>query len=709
MPLNNTPPERYSSWVGLVYVFNLIVGTGALTLPAVFVQAGWLLSLILLITLAFVSFITVTFVVETIACANATKQWNRIQSHRVDGESEAFAGDSSDDNINENTAMINQTQSRYYSLSEKVELGEMTGLFFNRTGRILFYLCLCVYLYGDLAIYVTAISKTLCDIVCNSSQISNSDDYTLPCWDNTKIDKMSMYRVFILLFAVLVGPFSYFNVQKTKYLQILTSSMRWVAFTIMITIAVTEMSQYGPQGHPKMVNFVGTPALIGASIYSFMSHHSLPGLIAPFSKKRFIIRQLALDYFLICTFYILLALTGSFAFLQIFDLYTLNFVPSSLGISGVFMEMIEYYLGLFPVFTLSTSFPIIAITLQNNLKALFLDVNTLERYNFILRRLLFPTLTIIPPIVVCLFTHNLGKLVAFTGSFGGMTIQYIFPVFLVRYARRYCAVNIGTIGSNQFASPFKRVCVVVLMGLPAAGKTTFVEMLKEITISKDNYVLHVISYDEIINNCRINFKLDRFAAKEHAKHTCENLINNETHKKHIVVIDDNMYFKSMRYEYYKLARDYGISFLQVYLRVNLVMAIERNNKRECKVLDDVIVRMANKFEEPREGWERHLEIDANVHFNDNTFQQFFIELEECFNNRIIKPTTKSNESVPLNKLQHIDLTLRKIVHIKINNDKTKALYFCNKRSDLYKRIKDGNLHVDNLDDEELFVFLQSLF
>lgn len=73
--------------IGLIYVFNLIVGTGALTLPAVFAKAGWLLSLLLLILLAFVGFVTVTFIIETLSCANATRQWQRIQLHKVDGVS----------------------------------------------------------------------------------------------------------------------------------------------------------------------------------------------------------------------------------------------------------------------------------------------------------------------------------------------------------------------------------------------------------------------------------------------------------------------------------------------------------------------------------------------------------------------------------------------------------------------------------------------
>ena len=37
-----------------------------------------------------------------------------------------------------------------------------------------------------------------------------------------------------------------------------------------------------------------------------------------------------------------------------------------------YLAAIHYFLSLFPVFTLSTNFPIIAITLRNNLKSLFL-------------------------------------------------------------------------------------------------------------------------------------------------------------------------------------------------------------------------------------------------------------------------------------------------------------------------------------------------
>lgn len=63
----------------MIFIFNLIIGTGALNLPAVLAKAGWLLGLVVIIFLAFMSYITVTFVIETMACANAIIHWNSMR------------------------------------------------------------------------------------------------------------------------------------------------------------------------------------------------------------------------------------------------------------------------------------------------------------------------------------------------------------------------------------------------------------------------------------------------------------------------------------------------------------------------------------------------------------------------------------------------------------------------------------------------------
>ncbi|XP_053694923.1 transmembrane protein 104 homolog [Sabethes cyaneus] len=475
---NRSAQEEYPTWIGFIFIFNLIVGTGALTLPSAFSHAGWLLGTVLIVVLAFASYVTVTFVIETMACANAIQNWKRLQfikrdrvlEHDEDSNVELIAEEPliatgaadeqlTDASIEQTPLNIMYSRNQYYSLSSKLELGEMANLFFGRNGRFVFYFCLAVYLYGDLSIYTAAVSKSLRDVICShnhSMNATDNDDVITRCWEESVLSRFDIYRLCLVVFVGILGPFVFFNVQKTKYLQLITVLFRWLAFSVMISIAIHRLfaQQTVPPITPERANINGIPYLIGTCIYSFMCHHSLPSLLTPISNKKGLKKLISMDYFLICAFYLSLALTGIFAFSEIKDLYTLNFVPNS-DQDSTFLKAIEYFLALFPVFTLSTSFPIIAITLRSNLQTLFLDTTQLDSYNFFLRRVFFPLLAILPPVVVCFFTESVISLVGFTGCYAGTAIQYLIPVYLVYHARRACDSMIGRGIVNDFRSPFK--------------------------------------------------------------------------------------------------------------------------------------------------------------------------------------------------------------------------------------------------------------
>ncbi|KYQ57143.1 hypothetical protein ALC60_03949 [Trachymyrmex zeteki] len=331
------------------------------------------------------------------------------------------------------------------------------------------YLCFAIYLYGDLSIYGAAIAKSLADVACTYLPKNLTCNDTVPdtelCWEGSTFTRLVAYRIFLTMFVLLLGPFVFFNVQKTKHLQLLTSVMRWLAFTIMIVYAIKNLFVHGPRGDPPIANLAGIPSLFGACVYSFMCHHSLPALIAPIANKSKLNQFLALDYTLIALFYLLLALTGIFAFERLDDLYTLDFGPRGLGncskSDNIFMLLMEYFLALFPVFTLSTSFPIIAITLRNNLQTLFLKEDT--SYNLCLRKLVFPVLAVIPPYLIAIITKDLSILIGITGSYAGAGIQYLIPTFLVYYARQKTNKIIGLGVMNKFASPFSGRCWLVFV------------------------------------------------------------------------------------------------------------------------------------------------------------------------------------------------------------------------------------------------------
>lgn len=440
---------------------------------------GWVLGFVVIGILAFISFMTATFVIETMACANAVVFWRRLQFLKQElGNNEAneerggidrFNGeeqllDERNDSL-EQTPLFTHQQSGFYSLEHKIELGDMTGIFFNDFGRMVFYFCIAIYLYGDMSIYSAAVAKSVRDIICqhNStstlSAIISSTEVGLNsevCWDDYPFTRLTVYRMCLIAFVFIFGPFALFNVTKTKYIQMITVVCRWTAFIVMIVLALIRLATINDPtelGHPKAINFPGLPSLFGAGVYSFMCHHSLPSLIAPIKNKEKIKSLMSMDYILIAAFYIFLAVTGAFAFANIKDLYTLNFIPQS-GDGSKFLQIIDYFLALFPVLTLTASFPIIAITLRNNLQTLFLDMNRIDSYNFFLRRLLFPLLAVLPPLFITYFTESITSLVGFTGSYAGTGIQYLLPIFLVFFARRTCSDLLGGGIVNNYKSPF---------------------------------------------------------------------------------------------------------------------------------------------------------------------------------------------------------------------------------------------------------------
>ena len=222
---------------------------------------------------------------------------------------------------------------------------------------------------------------------------------------------------------------------------------------MMVVLAVIRLAKNEGEGHPVAADISGMPNLFGVCVYSFMCHHSLPSLVTPIRDKSKLLELLAADYVLILLFYVLLSFTGIYAFNKLEDVYTLNFLPdecdSSKSITSV--KFIQYFLALFPVFTLSTNFPIISITLRNNLKAIC--HNPEKPYRWVVDRVVFPLLAIVPPMVIALITDEVEFLVGITGSYAGAAIQYIIPALLVYCSRKQ--VDSLFIEPNIHSSPFK--------------------------------------------------------------------------------------------------------------------------------------------------------------------------------------------------------------------------------------------------------------
>eukprot|EP00039_Didymoeca_costata_P028975 m.22761 g.22761 ORF g.22761 m.22761 type:complete len:512 (-) comp7434_c0_seq1:72-1607(-) len=470
----------YSLVTGSVYVFNLIVGAGALALPDAFSQAGYIGGTVLLFILAMASAITSSFMIEAMSLSNAlAKSRGMVQDDDTNSDKAPLLKGNINETADDDKDALFRITHRPLS-----EMAFLAGAFFTPLGEKVFYAVIAIYLYGDLCIYAVAVPKSLRSVFCPLSDgnateyldtfgngYSTHSNHSEICFLGLTHEKS--YYAFLVIFALALGPFCYFSMTKTKWLQIFTTVMRYVTFLMLISLAVVGIIHPDPfvkptnEDHPPkfkditVFNLHGMTIMFGVSVYAFMCQHSLPSLLTPISNQRNLPRMVFIVFILVAFFYYALIYSAILRFPAKtltdpnYDVYTLVFADYPVRFCSVFLQ-------LFPVFVLSTNFPIISITLRNNLITLGRKIRGIppgqvlqSKTAMLIERLLVPTLAIGPPILVAFFTTEVEVLISFTGSYAGVGIQYVIPTMAVYSARRVARGELGN--DSTKANPFKSV------------------------------------------------------------------------------------------------------------------------------------------------------------------------------------------------------------------------------------------------------------
>eukprot|EP01100_Stratorugosa_tubuloviscum_P012843 TRINITY_DN620_c0_g4_i1.p1 TRINITY_DN620_c0_g4~~TRINITY_DN620_c0_g4_i1.p1 ORF type:complete len:484 (-),score=141.89 TRINITY_DN620_c0_g4_i1:111-1562(-) len=446
--------SQYSTPVGYVYIFNLIVGVGALSLPLGFKEAGIIAGLLMLVIIATCSFITVTWTVEALSIANATKKLKNIFNTDIETSQLLQVNAPERNSTNTDVSDIQSDSKEAFQITERIELGEIANITMGPIWEKIFYGVLIIYLYGDLAIYAVTVASSISSVSI--------------LFGETPSDHQNTYRFYVSMFFVAVLPFCFFDFQKTKYLQIATLATRNIALFMMIILAFMQIFSQDSESRTKISDIKvfdvkEVASLFGVSIYAFMCHHSLPAIVSAIANKNYIVKMFCADFFTVFSVYLLLTYTAMFAFGKLVDVgcetsYPCSIIsPYNLNFQKYDNPFVSYFLALFPVFTLTTNFPLIAITLRNNLLQLF---SSKEKSTSIskLRVISFTLLTVIPPVVVALITSEVKLLVDITGSYAGLLIMLVMPALFVFYGRRNIKNNLSKINqeyNNLHASPFQ--------------------------------------------------------------------------------------------------------------------------------------------------------------------------------------------------------------------------------------------------------------
>ncbi|XP_069681063.1 L-seryl-tRNA(Sec) kinase [Periplaneta americana] len=241
-------------------------------------------------------------------------------------------------------------------------------------------------------------------------------------------------------------------------------------------------------------------------------------------------------------------------------------------------------------------------------------------------------------------------------------------------------------------------CLVVLIGLPGSGKTTLCQALSRCLGAQ----ALPLSYDSLLpaaTDAWREARLSALAAVEAAARQGPRF----------VLVDDNMYYRSMRWQCYQLARRLRLGFCQLYLHCELEDALRRNAGRRDAVPREVVTRMAERLEPPagaRHPWERaSLVVDAAA----TDLQQVLRFLEAAAACPVPALEEPAEPSTPLpGPLHCADVALRKLVGQRIRQagpTHTAALIAARRR--ILEDIRAGHIPLPEGDSVCLQDFLQN--
>jgi amino acid permease len=426
--------STYTPIVAAVFLLNVFLGTGVLTLPYAFVHAGLVLSAVFLLGIGTIAYITAMFLLEAMAAANALgKRAGEEEEERAgfaaamesavpDASRATLSGAElsgvSDGGEAPLAAAEKGSTDVYFNVEERFELGELAALVSNSQGEgkketlyrrlqeLGVYVFLVAYTFGCLATYAVAVVTTL--------------DKIVP-WHPAGVDT---YHMWLAVFACVVFPFCFGDFQNTRVLQIIVIIVRFAAFGIMVVTSIIFIAQNAPYGRPHSASegvmdtlalavgdaaanataaptamptalpttsgsppsmwdrprsFYVAPAglssLFGNTIFTFMFHHSVPGLTTPIRPDKWISLTLLATIVGSVLCYVVLCGAAMFAFedataatctgehaCTVQQLYSLNFQSYHFTWIGKFIQG-------YPLLMVCL-YPLISITLRNNLRRL---------------------------------------------------------------------------------------------------------------------------------------------------------------------------------------------------------------------------------------------------------------------------------------------------------------------------------------------------
>ncbi|MCQ2816853.1 MAG: amino acid transporter [archaeon] len=286
-----------SSFFFIANLLNFVLATAIFTLPFPMYETGFGLGTIILAITCFVSVTACSFIIESLGRKNSLIRNERKilllalgedgnKTQNINGTESSTDQQNNLPVDNQKESLIDNEEEDEFYIERRFEISKLAKilpkpLYFFVTLTIICYLYVGVTSNGIIA------GNNLKDIIGKTIGTS-LDDY----W----------YYIIVSIFFVCTISLALNNIKNLKKFSMFIMIMRFVVISLIIGCCIYTMCAYEvtPLKTVKAFDFSNITVMIGNSLFVFMSHHSIPGMVENFSPQKNLIKLLVIGYF--CSF-----------------------------------------------------------------------------------------------------------------------------------------------------------------------------------------------------------------------------------------------------------------------------------------------------------------------------------------------------------------------------------------------------------------------
>ena len=516
-----------SSIFFIANLLNFVLATAVFTIPFPMHEVGIILGTIILAITCFISVIACTFIIEALALKNSIlKQENIILDKAIAEEKQEnndlfdkSEKDKDKDKDKDRPTFLSKTslasnideikqvekndiikednqeeqekdkeviddmlgddlleRSNTFYISKRFEISKLSKAL-PKIGYFFVVITIICYLYIGVTSNGIIAGNNLKDIIGRTLGI-DMPEYS--------------YYIIVICFFFITITIALNNIKHLKKFSMFIMVMRFVIIFLIMGCCFYSMGKYGVAEFKDIPKFdlSNITVMIGNSLFVFMSHHSIPGMVENYKKKKRLIKLLIIGYIFSLIFIVLYSYIGLFAFSNPNYKCDKNSefpiaIQSTFSSNFLGLPVVGYIINYYPILNVITS-GMQLITLRNNILEAIAGCNRelSNKLNFaekkglgaLLKNFAFNTIVALPPITIGLLLQNIQSLMKYFSSILGFLLMLIVPLLVVNryrnlfYKRKYEFSNLNrSFLTNKYGNIFVIFMSVVIFSLIIFG------------------------------------------------------------------------------------------------------------------------------------------------------------------------------------------------------------------------------------------------